>query len=198
VEKNIMNTRVMLVAVLAGTLSLAACEKKSAPTTPPPAPTGSKGSGGSITDAAKNAGDSLKKEGGKAVESVKKGGEEALDAAKKEAVKAANEVTDQVKGQVNGYLDALRGTNSLLEGIKSPLDATAKAPDVAASAGKINSTSGVLSGLSPELQKSIKDQFGTQISDLTKGFKAQVERLTKDSSIGKLVGDSLKSVKLFE
>lgn len=207
-----MNTRVMMVAALAGVLALSACEKKAeAPKT-----TDTKGVTGALSDAAKKTTDATKgavdsaakevgktvdaakTEASKAVDSAKTEAGKAVDAAKKEGEKVVASLTDDVKKTVTGYIEQLGKTNSLLEGIKTPVDATAKLPEITKAGGSLSGLTDGLSKLSPELHKLVKDNFGSQIQPLTAKFKEQVDRLTKDAGIGKVLGDALKSFKLFE
>jgi uncharacterized phage infection (PIP) family protein YhgE len=201
VEKRIMKTRVMMVAALAGVLALSACEKKAeAPKT-----TDTKGVTGALSDAAKKttdaaagAVDSAKKEVGKTVDAAKTEAGKAVDAVKKEGEKVVASLTDDVKKTVTGYIEQLGKTNSLLEGIKTPADATAKLPDITKAGGMLSGVTEGLSKLSPELHKLVKDNFGSQMQPLTAKFKEQVDRLSKDAGIGKILGDALKGFKLFE
>lgn len=170
-------------------------------------------------DAAASAGEALK-EGAKAAgEAVKdaaaKTGEKVGDAAVKtgEALKesasklnepkpgsgtATAELLAPARETMKGYLDSMTKSNSLMEGIKSPLDATPKLTELKGTFDSISAKATELLKLTPEQQTALRNEFKDTLSPALNKFKAEAERISKDSGLGKLVGDAVKNVKLFE
>lgn len=204
-----MKTKLSAVAsmFLAATV-MVACEEKKADT----AGTMIDKAADATKDAANKAVDATKDAAAKTGEAVKEGADKATEAAKdavKEGTDAAKDATDAAKAEaaelldgakatMNDYLGNLGKLSDTLAGAKDPISGAKAAADAKPLTEKLSGAMAALDKLSPELKTTLKDTFKDQLSGVTAKYKEQVDRLTKDSTLGKLFGDSLKNLKLFE
>lgn len=204
-----MNTKLTAVAsmILAATL-MVACEEKKADT----AGDAVQKAADATKDAANKAVDAGKDAAAKTGEAVKEGADKAKEAAKeatdkvadkaKDATDAAKakaaELTDAAKASMNDYLGNLGKLSDTLAGAKDPISGAKAAAESKPLTEKLSGAMAALDKLSPELKTTLKDTFKDQLASVTAKYKEQVDRLTKDSTLGKLFGDSLKNLKLFE
>ena len=204
-----MNTKMSAVAsmFLAATM-MVACEEKKAET----AGDAIQKAADATKDAANKAVDAGKDAAAKTGEAVKEGADKATDAAKEATDKAADkakdatdaakakvaELTEAAKSSMNDYLGNLGKLTETLSGANDPISGAKAAADAKPLTEKLSGAMAALDKLSPELKASLKETFKDQLSGVTGKFKEQVDRLSKDSTLGKLFGDSLKSLKLFE
>lgn len=152
-------------------------------------------------DAAAKTGDAVKEGADKATEAAKDATDKAADKAKEatDAAKAkAAELTEAAKTTMNDYLGNLGKLSDTLAGAKDPISGAKAAAESKPLTEKLSGAMAALDKLSPELKASLKDTFKDQLASVTAKYKEQVDRLTKDSTLGKLFGDSLKNLKLFE
>ncbi len=184
-----MNRKLTIVLpALMAALTVAGCEEKKPATTPPAPVTGTAPDAGKpMTDAAKDAMD-------KAKTAVK----DTADKAQEKVKEGVAAMTEKAQAAMKEYLGGLGDANSAMEKIKSALDAPAGLAALNDAAKKVNTNSAVLGSLPAGEQTALKDANKDQLSALTAKFKAEVSRLTSDSGLGKIVGDALKSFKLFE
>lgn len=177
----------VLALLAAAGLMMTACEEKPAD---------------KLSEAAKAAGDAASKGAAAVSDAANKGAAAVSDAASKgvEAAKDAvsSALSAETKAAASSYLDELKKATGVLEGIKTPADATAKLSEIAGSAAKVNGFTSVLNALKGEDATALKTELKSQMEPVISGFKAQVDRLTKDTMIGTVIGDALKSFKLFE
>lgn len=208
-----MKTKLSAVAsmILAATV-IVACEEKKADT----AGTMIDKAADATKDAANKAVDATKDAAAKTGEAVKEGADKATEAAKdavkegtdkaKEAAKDATdaakakaaELTDAAKSTMNDYLGNLGKLSDTLAGAKDPISGAKAAADAKPLTDKLSGAMAALDKLSPELKTTLKETFKDQLASVTAKYKEQVDRLAKDSTLGKLFGDSLKNLKLFE
>lgn len=204
-----MNTKLSAVAsmFLAATM-MVACEEKKAETAGDAiqkAADATKDAANKAVDAGKDAaaktGDAVKEGAEKATEAAKEATDTAADKAKEatDAAKAkAAELTDAAKATMNDYLGNLGKLSDTLAGAKDPISGAKAAADAKPLTEKLSGSMAALDKLSPELKTTLKDTFKDQLASVTAKYKEQVDRLSKDSTLGKLFGDSLKNLKLFE
>lgn len=175
-----MNRKLLTLAVataLGGGL-IGGCEEKK-PAAPTPAPAPAKPS----SDATKGAVDA---------------GKEAVAETVDKAKEAAAAISAQAQQAIKDYLGGLGDANSAMSKIKSALDAPQGLAALNDAAKKVNANSAVLGALPAAEQTAVKDANKDQLSSLTAAFNEHVDRLSKDAGVGKVVGDALKSFKLFE
>ena len=189
-----MNTKLTAVAsmFLAATM-MVACEEKKAE----PAPSTMEKAKEATKDAANKAVDAGKDAAAKTGDAVKEGADkakEATDAAKNKVA----ELTDAAKASMNDYLGNLGKLSDTLAGAKDPISGAKAAAESKPLTEKLSGAMAALDKLSPEVKTTLKDTFKDQLASVTAKYKAQVDRLTKDSTLGKLFGDSFKNLKLFE
>lgn len=197
-----------LAAVALAGLSLfaVACEEKAAPPKPPAGGTpASKPAGEAAKEMTEKGKEAVQQAAEKGKEAVKDAADKAKEAVQKpveEAKKAADskvaEVSQAAKDAFGGYLSEMGSVNTLLEKVKGPMDVTSALPTLGASSAKINGYTDILGKLSPEQKTAVIGDKKDALSSLTATFKAQMDRLTKDPMLGKLMGDPLKKFKLFE
>ncbi len=183
-----------VLAVFAG----AGCEEKKAPAAKP-AGAGSPATApdGKTPDPMKEVADKtkeMKETAAKTVEEAKK----TVTEAPKEAAKKVTEVTQAAKDAMKGYLSQLGDVNGLLEKITGPLNAAPSLGKLSELASGLNANSTLLNALPADQKAALAGENKSSLESLTSAFKAQVERLTKDSSLGGIVGETLKKFKLFE
>lgn len=204
-----MNTKLTAVAsmFLSATL-MVACEEKKAET----APSTMDKAAEAAKDAANKTGEAVKEGADKAKEAAKDGADAAKEAVKEATDKAADkakeatdaakakaaELTDGAKASMNDYLGNLGKLSDTLAGAKDPISGAKAAAEAKPLTEKLSGAMAALDKLSPELKTTLKDTFKDQLASVTAKYKEQVDRLTKDSTLGKLFGDSLKNLKLFE
>jgi di/tripeptidase len=196
-----LNRTLTCVAILALTtgLTLTACEDKKQPATPT---TPAADSGKSSLDAAKDAAtDAASKAGekvGEVVDAAKEKAAETAEAVKEKVKETTAAITEKAQAAMKDYLGGLTDANGAMEKIKGMFDVPAGLTALNDAAKKVNTNSAILGSLPAEEQTAVKDANKDTLSSLTATFKSHVERLTKDSAIGKSIGDALKSFKLFE
>ncbi|MFN0131121.1 MAG: hypothetical protein ACKVW3_01080 [Phycisphaerales bacterium] len=188
--KHALVTTLILIPALSG------CEEAPAPApkTTAPAATPAPKVAEPVKETAGKAATEIKEGAGKAVEAVKEGAGKAVE----EGKKAVAALSADISAAAEGYISSLTSASGSMSKMTDTLSTTTGLPGLKGTLGKIGDYAKQLSGQNPEIVTKIKEQFGGALGPALKGFKDQVDRLTKDSSLGKIVGDSLKSVKLFE
>jgi len=147
-----------------------------------------------IKDAAAAAKTAVTDTATKAVEGAKVEAGKMMEAAKEKVA----ELTGGANKSVEAYISDLGRANGILGGINAPMDATQSLPDLKLISEKLNSASDALHAMGTDVKDQIQKTFGPQIEPLVATFKGHIERLSKDSMIGPVLGDTLKSVELFE
>lgn len=159
-----------------------------------------KAAGESVKDAAAKTGEAVGNAAVKTGEALKESASKIADPKRdpKDGGASASDAITHAKATMQGYIDSLTKGNSLLESLKSPLDATPKLPELKSTIDSIGSKASELLKLSSEQQAAVKNDYKDKLGPMVTKFKAEAERITKDSGLGKILGDQLKSVKLFE
>lgn len=133
---------------------------------------------------------------------AQKAAKDAAAGAATKAVEAAKEkvaeLADAAKKTVESYLGDLGSASALLEGIKTPADATKHLPDIKSIGEKLGAANTTLGALGEDAKKQITSMFGPQIESAVGKVKAQIDRLTKDATLGPVLGDALKNFKFFQ
>lgn len=177
-----MNASKLAMFLAVGSLAMGGCEEQK------------KDAAKAAKDAAGAAKTAVTDTATKAVEGAKADAGKMVDAAKEKVA----ELADGAKKSVEAYIGDLGKANGILGGIKSPIDATKSLPDLKSISETLGASSGALGGLGGDVKDQIKKTFGPQIEPLVATFKGHIERLSKDSLIGPVLGDTLKGFKLFE
>lgn len=196
-----MNRTLTCAAILAftSTLTLTACEDKKQPAAPtPPAADAGKSSLDAAKDAASDAANKAGEKVGEVVDAAKEKVAETTEAVKEKVKETTTAITQKAQAAMKDYLGGLTDANAAMEKIKGMFDVPAGLASLNDAAKKVNSNSTILGSLPADEQAAVKDANKDTLSSLTASFKAHVDRLTKDSAIGKSLGDALKSFKLFE
>lgn len=144
----------------------------------------------SLKDAAKSTTDAVKDTAGKAVEAGKDAADKVGD--------AASAAWAKVQSSAKSYIDTLSETNTVMEGVKDVPSATTALPKLSELIPKVTAQGGALSALGAEDRAKLMGEYKDKLSSLVAKFKAEMDRLTKDPGIGKILGDTFKGVKLFE
>ncbi|MCK6475790.1 MAG: hypothetical protein L6Q35_03050 [Phycisphaerales bacterium] len=179
----------MAVVGMSALIGMSGCEKKE----PAAAPAGDKSTSGAMKDAADSAGKSMSD----AASSVKEAAQETAAKVEEKVAETAAAISEQAKTAMNDYLAGLGDANAVMEKIKSALDVPANLPALNDAAKKVNTNSTILGSLPDAEKAAVKDANSDQLGSLTAKFKEQMNRLMS-GDLGKLVGDSLNSFKLFE
>ncbi|MCC6677050.1 MAG: hypothetical protein IT436_07895 [Phycisphaerales bacterium] len=177
--------RMLTVVGAIALVASAGCEKKE-----PAAPAPAKSTTDSIKEAAKTSTDAVKDTAAKATEAVK-------DTAAK-ATEAASAAWAKVQDSAKGYIDTLTQTNGVMEGVKDAPSATTALPKLKDLLPKLTAQGGALSALGTEDRAKLMSEYKDKLTPLVTKFKAEIDRLTKNPGIAAILGDTLKSVKLFE
>ncbi len=179
-----MNKYAIPAALLAAIIAVG-CEEKKPATPAAPAPPA--GGTRSTTDALKDAAD-------KGAQAVTDTAKQATETAKE----AAAAISDKAKEAMSNYLGGLGDAGGVMEKIKSAIDVPGAMGSLSEAAKKVTSNSALLGALPDAEKTAVKDANKDQLGSLTSKFKEQMDRIMKDPTLGKALGDSLKSFKLFE
>lgn len=183
-----------LTAITLGLALLVGCDESPAPAAKPKAAAVAAPESKPAESAAGKASTEIKEGAQQVVEEVKQGAQQAVD----EGKKAVTALAADVSATAEAYVTELTKANGTMAKMTDGLSTSTGLPGLKGSLDKINNYAKQLGEQNPEIVAKIKEQFAASLGPALKGFKEQVERLTKDSKLGALVGDSLKSVKLFE
>jgi ABC-type transporter Mla subunit MlaD len=178
--------RTLIAVSLAVFCSLAACSKEEpGDAAPTPAAPGGGESGGDVN---------------KTVDDMLQTADDAADMAKQaadDAAKKVAEVSQEAKDTLDAYLKKLEELTGVLGGVEGMMDVATNSPQVKAISDELKTHYATLAKLSPEAMTSLKDMFKDQIGAATEAFRAQIDRLSQDSSLSS-IAQLAKSVPLFE
>jgi hypothetical protein len=182
-------------AVLVGSaLVLGGCDEKKDPA----ADASSK-----MKDSATKAADATKDAASKAVDATKDAAKKATDATKDAATKATDSVKaaidTKVKEAADAYQAGLTKLNSSLSSIKTTDDASKAFPSLKDEISKVSGAAATLSAVPSDVKTKVMTEYKPQFDAAVKGFKEQVDRISKDAALAKSdLVTSLKNLKLFE
>jgi ABC-type transporter Mla subunit MlaD len=111
---------------------------------------------------------------------------------------AAGAVSEQATRLWDSYKAELGTLGSTLESIKTKADAQARSADVDKAVEAVNAATGSLGGLAADARTALLNSVKGSADAAVKKVQDQIARLTGDPEIAAILGDKLKSLRLFE